>query len=246
MLITGAAGGIGSATSRAFAQAGRPVIAHDLAPREGFEESLAALSDEFGVETRAIYFDLTDPAAMKAAIQSLFKEKIYPTTLVNNAGIPHGALFQMTPISQVRKVFEVNLFAAMELTQLILKGMRRAGGGTIVNLSSNAGLDLLPGNSAYGVSKAAIAAWTKTLAAELGGNGIRVNAVAPGLTETAMSSYMQENAGRDMLESSAMGRLGNPDEIARVIVFLAGNDSSFINGQTIRIDGGGVMWVRNA
>ena len=181
---------------------------------------------------------MTDNDAMKTVIKNIFKQKINIDVLINNSGVAHGGLFQMTSISKIREIFEINLFSHMELTQLILRAMTRAQKGNIINISSISGLDLAQGNCAYGVSKAALAAWTKTLATECIKYNIRVNAIAPGLTKTNMAELMEEKAKEDMVLASAMNRLATPEEIANVALFLASEKSSFINGQIIRVDGG--------
>ena len=126
----------------------------------------------------------------------------------------------------------------MELTQLILKIMTKQHSGSIINFSSNAGIELNTGNSAYGVSKAAIIAWTKTLSKEVAPYNIRVNVIAPGPTDTEMALKMDSKALLEMINSSAMKRLAKPQEIANVALFLANDDSSFVNGQVICVDGG--------
>ena len=144
----------------------------------------------------------------------------------------------MTAISKIREVFDINLFSHMELTQLFLRYMIKNGGGSIINVASITGEDLNIGNCAYGVSKAAMIAFTKTLAAETASLGVRVNAVSPGLTETDMAAQMEENASKRMISESAMKRLAKPEEVAKMILFLATDNASFINGQIIRVDGG--------
>ena len=144
----------------------------------------------------------------------------------------------MTPISKIREVFDVNFFAHIELTQLLLRWIAKCGKGSIVNIASISGIDLKVGNCAYGVSKAAMIAFTKTLAAECGPLGVRVNAICPGLTATDMGAQMEEKAGKEMIARSAMNRLGRPEEIARTAVFLASDDASFVNGQIVSVDGG--------
>ena len=144
----------------------------------------------------------------------------------------------LTPLKKVRELFEVNLFSQMRLTQLFVKPMLLRQAGAIVNVASISGLDMKPGNSAYGVSKAALIAWTKVLATELGSSGIRVNAVAPGLTDTDGGNLMEAKARAAMLEASALKRMGTVDEIAQVVCFLAADEASFVNGQIIRVDGG--------
>lgn len=245
VFISGSSGGIGTALIEAFAKEGCCILAHARKPNESFESRISEFQYKYGTHILPIYFDMLDESNMKAEISKLYSKKIYPSVLVNNAGVAHGGLFQMTSISKIMEVFEINLFSTMRLTQLLLKGMSRVQEKkAIINVASIAGMDLLPGNSAYGVSKAAIIAWTKTLAGELGTQDIRVNAVAPGLTDTDMGAYMTKNAGKEMLVSSAMERLANPEEIAEAVVFLADNKASFVNGEVLRVDGGGVVRVR--
>ncbi len=238
VLITGARGGIGKALCKVFAQNSFNIYAHARKQDDDFEQYLAKIAKDYNVETSPLYFDMTDNDAMKTVIKNIFKQKINIDVLINNSGVAHGGLFQMTSISKIREIFEINLFSHMELTQLILRAMTRAQKGNIINISSISGLDLAQGNCAYGVSKAALAAWTKTLAAECIKYNIRVNAIAPGLTKTNMAELMEEKAKEDMVLASAMNRLATPEEIANVALFLASEKSSFINGQIIRVDGG--------
>ena len=238
-VVTGAARGIGKVLVEEFAKNGANVWACARKPSAEFEAHLQSLAKEFGVWVKPLYFDMRDAAAMKEAVKAIRAEKLPVDILVNCAGVAHGGLFQMTPVAQIKDVFEVNFFAQLELTQLILKIMLRQKSGAILNFSSIAGLDLKVGNCAYGVSKAAIAAWTKTIGSELAPYGIRVNAVAPALVQTDMAHLMEEKAAEDLIESSAMKRLARPQEIAELALFLVSDKASFLNGQTIRIDGGG-------
>ncbi len=238
VLITGAAGGLGFAFAKEFAARGCNVIAHCRAPRKGFEESLSALASENNVSVTPLYFDLSDTAALKAALSGLIKAKTKVDVLVNNAGVPHGGLFQMTKTETIRAVFEINFFAQLEITRALLRWMSKNGGGSIINIASIAGLDLNAGNCAYGVSKAALIAFTKTLAAEYGSTKVRVNAVAPGLTDTNMAAFVEDNARAQMLSDTALKRLAKPGEIAAAVLFLASDEAGFVNGQVIRVDGG--------
>lgn len=240
ILITGANRGIGRALAEEFASAGGDLIVHSRVETSAFAEDMRALADRHGVRVDRIAFDLTDVNAMKAVINSMLPVGRRIDVLVNNAGVAHGGLFQMTPMATVRDVFDINFFAQLELTQLVVRRMVRQKSGAIVNIGSIAGLDLSAGNVAYGTSKAALMAFAKTLAAEVGPLGIRVNAVAPGLTDTEMATKMEKKAGARMVENSAMRRLASVLEIARVVLFLASDAASFVNGQTIRVDGGGV------
>lgn len=240
VMITGANRGIGSAMLRAFVAKGCDVVAHARKASPEFEEKLRQIGAEYGVSVTPVYFDVTDADAMKAAVREMTKNGIQVDVLVNNAGVAHGGLFQMTSVSKVKEVFEINFFSYLTLTQLLLRPMVKRKSGCIINMASISGLDSKAGNCAYGTSKAAVIAWTRTLAAELGGAGIRVNAIAPGLTDTGMAAQMEEQAGITMVRDSAMNRLAHPEEIANVAVFLASEEASFINGQVLRVDGGAV------
>lgn len=237
VFITGTRRGIGRELVRAFAMRGASIYAHARKASEEFEAHNAELAQNYGVTIRPVYFDMTDENAMKAAVQEIMKE-MSPHILINNAGLQHGGFFMLTPLKKVRELFEVNLFSQMRLTQLFVKPMLLRQAGAIVNVASISGLDMKPGNSAYGVSKAALIAWTKVLATELGSSGIRVNAVAPGLTDTDGGNLMEAKVRAAMLEASALKRMGTVDEIAQVVCFLAADEASFVNGQIIRVDGG--------
>ena len=238
VFITGAAGGIGKALIKIFASNNYNIIAHCRKPDKEKEIYFDEIKKEYGIEIYPVYFDMTDYNAMKTSVLNLFQKKVNIDVLINNAGVAHGGLFAMTPVSKIKEVFEINLFSQMELTRLVLKIMTRKKSGSIVNISSIAGLDLAAGNSAYGVSKAALAAWTKTLAAEFTGSGIRINAVAPGLTDTRMAVKKKKKAKQEMISASAMNRLAKPEEIAQAVFFLTSDAASFINGQILRVDGG--------
>ena len=235
--ITGANRGLGRAYLEEFARNGADVIAHARTEKPEFVALCADVASRCGVKVTPVFFDMTDSVAMKDAIRSIIALKTPVNILVNNAGVPHGGFFAMTSMAKIREVFDVNLFSVMELTQLLLRYIARCGGGSIINVSSAFGLDLAAGNCAYGVSKAAVAAFTKVLAAECGVNGVRVNAVAPGLITTDITGFMDEKVKREMIDCCAMKRDGKVEEVAKTVAFLASDNASFINGEVIRIDG---------
>ena len=158
--------------------------------------------------------------------------------LVNNAGIASGALFQMTTISELRKIFEINFFSQITLTQGVAKLMARNKSGSIINITSTAAFIADPGTLAYGSSKSAFARATKSMATELGSSNIRVNAIAPSVTKTDMFDQMSHEAREKLINSSALKRAAEPKDIANVALFLASELSSFVTGQIIRADGG--------
>jgi 3-oxoacyl-[acyl-carrier protein] reductase len=168
------------------------------------------------------------------------KQKLKIDILVNNAGVAHGGLFQMTSLDTVKAVFETNFFSFMKLSQLVARPMIQRKSGAIINMASISGMELRAGNVAYGTSKAAVIALTKTMSAELAPLGIRVNAVAPGLTDTDMAKQMEESAGQAMVQASSLNRLAKPEEIANAVLFLASGDAGFVTGEVLTVDGGRV------
>jgi 3-oxoacyl-[acyl-carrier protein] reductase len=158
--------------------------------------------------------------------------------LVNNAGISYNALFQMSTIDKMIEVFNINFFSQMIFTQYIIKLMLRNKNGSIINIASSTGIDGNAGRSIYGASKAAIICATKAMSTELGENGIRVNAIAPGITQTEMISDMTEAVIKETIQQTHLKRAGNPYEIARAALFLASDISSYVTGQVLRVDGG--------
>lgn len=238
VLITGANGGIGRELVVAFAKEGANVLAHMRKEYPEFLELAKELEMNYQISVHPVYFDLSSEDEIKQGINALIKEKITVDVLVNNAGIAHGGFMQMTPLRDVRNVFDINYFATVQISQLISRWMSRHGGGSIVNLASISGLELEKGNVAYGVSKAAVIAFTRTAAKELAQQNVRMNAVAPGLTDTNMAHLMEDKAGEAMVRDTAFNRLAKPAEIADAVLFLASERASFITGQTLRVDGG--------
>lgn len=238
-LITGANRGIGFSIVECFAQQGCNIIAHSRKENDDFKIKTIEISTKYNVTIDHIYFDLQNSAEIRTALTSIIQTKIPIDILVNSAGIIHGGLFQMTPISSIRDVFNINFFGMLEITQLICKYMIRNKKGSIINIASVAGIDLSTGNCAYGTSKAAVIAFSKTLSSEMSKHGIRVNVVAPGLTDTEMAHSNEAKKEREMLPGKEpFKRMARPKEIADLVCFLASDNSSFINGEIIRIDGG--------
>lgn len=236
VFITGTRRGIGRAMVTAFAERGADIIAHARQQDQVLEDAMQTEAARQGVQIRPVYFDLADAEAMKKEVKGLLKDVI-PDVLVNNAGVVQpGSLFLMTPLKIVQEAFEINLFAQMRLTQLLLKPMLTQKSGNIINIASIAGINMKAGMTAYGSSKAALIAWTRVLAAEVGGNGIRVNAIAPGIVDT--ESVVGDKAKAAILDACVMHRIGSPEEITGVACFLASDAASFINGEIIRVDGG--------
>ncbi len=235
-IITGCNRGIGKAILEKFAENGANIFACARKDYPEFVENINALAEKYSVEITPIYFDMTDEDAMKNAVMSIRKSRRNIDILVNNAGIlADFNLFQMTPVENMRKVFEVNFFAQMKLTQYISRLMKN---GSIIFISSVVALDGSPGQIGYVGSKSALIGATKTLSIELGQFNIRVNAVAPGIIETDMGDELNQELAQDIIERSALKRRGTPIEVANTVLFLASDLSNYITGQYIRVDGG--------
>lgn len=237
-VVTGANRGIGEAIARTFAAQGASVLACMRRIEPDTLDRLAALEDAYGVSVRAIGLDLADESAVKNAVKDIAAASPRVDILVNNAGVASGSIFQMTSIAELRRLFEVNFFSQILLTQGIARLMARRGSGSIINIASTAAMIPDPGTLAYGSSKAAFARATQSMAAELGASGIRVNAIAPGVTRTDMFEQMTPAARDKLIASSALKRPAEPQDIANVAVFLASDLSSFVTGQILRVDGG--------
>jgi len=238
-VVTGAAQGIGRAAAERLAREGVNIWACELAQTPEFESDMAALAAKYGVWVKPVYFDLGDEEQVKSGARAIISEKLPIDILVNNAGIEQqGAFFQMTPMSAIRRVFDINFFGQVAFTQLITKAMCRRKSGAVVFMSSIAGMDATEGYIAYSASKAAVISAVKTMSAELAQFGVRVNAVAPSAAKTAMFASLTEKAAENTVNRSFMRRAAEPYEIANLICFLASDEASYITGQVIRADGG--------
>lgn len=238
-IITGARRGIGRATVEVFAENGANIWACARNQDETFEADMAQISMKYGVSIWPVYFDVTNEEQMKAAIHNIRKTKLPVDILVNVAGVAdESTSFTMSTMDKMKHTFEVNFFAVTMLTQYVSRIMMRQGSGSIVNITSVAGIDGSPGQYEYVGSKAAIIGGTKELAREFGQYNIRVNAVAPGMIETSMGAQIGDELKNATLQQVIMKRMGKPEEIAHVIAFLASDKASFITGQVIRVDGG--------
>jgi len=239
VIITGCSRGIGRAMLGVFAENGANVWACARNATEQFVSYCEDIARRHEVRITPVCFDLRDPAGITSAVRSIMASNLPVHALVNNAGVTLNALFQMTSMEKLREVFEINFFSQFLLTQYVVRLMVRQKGGSIVNISSSAAIDGNTGRSAYGASKAALIALTKSMAAELAEHGIRVNAVAPGITATDMvGQSMSQKVIDETVAQTKLRRIGKPDDIAHSALFLASDMSSYITGQVIRTDGG--------
>lgn len=233
-IVTGAAQGIGKAIALKLLEEGGIVYGTDI--REGSMEILASENPNF----HPLYFDVTDTIASKNAFMSIKKEQGHIDVLVNNAGVVFNRKIGMIVREETELMFRINVIAVIELTQLASRFMGRTGGGSIVNIASVTAVLGSPGQSAYSATKGAIISFTKSAAKELAPQGIRVNAVAPGIVKTERFSELYEASGDkidDRINHIALGRLGEPEDIAKAVAFLASENASYISGQILGVDG---------
>lgn len=238
VVVTGTARGIGRATCEAIAVRGGNVWATMRAPDASWEAKLGQLAQQHGVVMTPVYVDVTNPDQVKALFGEIKRSDRPLTGLVNNAGLTLNAIFQMTSDRDARALFETNVFGVMSMMQGAVRLMTKSRSGSIVNVSSTAAIDANKGRSVYGATKAAVSTLTKGAARELAPIGIRVNAVAPGITDTDMLDTMTDEVLAEIETSLDLRRRGRTDEIASAIAFLLSPRSSYLSGQTIRVDGG--------
>ena len=238
-VITGCNRGIGKTIMEVFAKNGANSWACVRQLNDQFIDHIKDLSDKYKVAITPVPFDLANEGQVKEGIKTIRSAKQPVDILVNNAGVIFTSLFQMTPVNKMKEVFEINYFSQILLTQSITKIMTRQKSGSIVNISSSAAIEGNEGRTVYAASKAALIASTKVMAKELAMYNIRVNAIAPGLTETDM---MQDSTSKEALEYTlqriCMRRIGTPEEIANVALFLSSELSTYMTGQVLRVDGG--------
>lgn len=234
-IVTGGARGIGRELAGAFAAAGAGVAIFDT---DG--DAARAAAAEIGAGAIADSVDVTDEDGVATAVEAVLGAYGQIDFLINNAGIRHVAPIAEEPVDAWRRTIDVNVNGTFICSQAVIPAMVAAGGGHIVNLASMAGELALRERAAYNTSKAAIVGLTKSIAVEVGDAGIYCNAVAPGVIETPLSApYFEDEAMVKVLrENSPMGRWGQVDEISGPVLFLCSEESSFVNGVTLFVDGG--------
>ena len=237
-LITGCNRGIGRGILEAFVQEGASVIACTRSVDEALTETYQQLAAQHGVQIYPVCMDLSDPESIKLGMKVVAELKVPIDILVNNAGIAKFRPFVMSKVDDFKEMMQVNLYAPVQISQYVVKNMLKQRKGSIINFCSVSGLDSNSGNAAYGASKAAIASLTRTMAKELAKVNIRVNAVAPGFVDTDMNKQIAADYMESILPQIALERVADVSEVANTVLFLASDESSYITGQVIRIDGG--------
>ena len=239
-VITGASGDIGKKILEEFSKEGADIYAlvRNIDDKDfiNYKENLISTNKN---KIKIVHLDLEKEETIKSSFELIKKDNIKIDILVNNAGSITNSLFQMTSLNSIKSIFEVNFFSQFLLTQTYLKLISKSKNGSIVFVSSNSSIENPVGRCAYSASKAAINSLTMTLSKEMGIKNLRVNAILPGLTDTKMAkNFTKTEAFEEYIKNVSINRIAKTSEIVNVIVFLASDKSSYINGQLIKVDGG--------
>lgn len=241
IIITGAGRGIGRAMAELFAENGAVVYANDVrlgSVEEWSEEKNQSISGKI----HPLYFNITDEAEVKNAVMSVKKAEQHIDGLVNNAGVEFNELIGMIDPDHMQKMFSVNVYGTINMLQIVSRVMgRQENGGSIVNITSMTALRGNKGQLVYSATKGAVISLTKSAAKELAPKKIRVNAIAPGLTNTEMMKQANQDKLQSRIDNICMGRLAEPIDIAKACMFMLSDLSDYVSGQVLAVDGCTIM-----
>lgn len=235
-LVTGASRGIGAAIAKTLAAAGARVIG--TATSAG---GAGAITTALGSTGRGLVLDVSSDDSVSEAIRDIQDNEGAPTIVVNNAGITRDNLLMRMKTDEWDDVISTNLSGIFRVSKAVLRGMMKAKGGRIINIASVIGIMGNAGQANYGAAKAGIIGFSKSLAREVGSRNITVNVVAPGFIDTDMTSVLPEEQKAAMLAQVPLGRLGDVEDIAAAVAFLASPAGRYITGETLHVNGGMLM-----
>ncbi|MEX0605856.1 MAG: 3-oxoacyl-ACP reductase FabG [Marinobacter sp.] len=238
-LVTGATRGIGKSIAKALAEQGVQVVG--TATSEAGAESITADLKSGGFKGFGIVMDVSDPSSIEVGLKHISDKLGAPQILVNNAGITRDNLLMRMKDDDWSAVIETNLASVFRTSKAVLRGMAKARWGRIINISSVVAGMGNPGQVNYCAAKAGVEGLTRSLAKEMGNRGITANCVAPGFIDTDMTRKLDDKQRNAMMEVIPAGRLGNPDEVAAVVAFLASEAAAYVTGETIHVNGGMFM-----
>lgn len=235
-LVTGASRGIGAAIAAALAGAGARVIGTATS-----ESGASAIGNALGDHGRGLVLNIADADSVEAALKDLQAKEGAPTILVNNAGITRDNLLMRMKPEEWDEVISTNLTGVYRLCKGCLRGMMKAKQGRIINIASVIGVMGNAGQSNYAAAKAGIIGFSKSLAREIGSRNVTVNVVAPGFIDTDMTRVLPEEQRNAMLAQVPLGRLGESEDIANAVLFLASEAAAYVTGETLHVNGGMLM-----
>lgn len=238
-LVTGASRGIGKAIALALGQRGATVIG--TATSESGAEQITAYLKEAGVKGKGVALNVTAQESIDAVLDAVTKEFGAPTVLVNNAGITRDNLLMRMKDDEWDAIIDTNLKSVYRMSKACVRAMTKARKGRIISIASVVGASGNAGQTNYAAAKAGIFGFTKSLAREVGARGITVNAVAPGFIDTDMTRALADEHKDNLLKQIPLNRLGQPEEIAAAVAFLASPEAAYITGETLHVNGGMYM-----
>lgn len=237
VLVTGGSRGIGKSVALAYGAKGANVVVNYTSNPQKAEEVVAEIK-ALGVEAMAIACDVSDDAAVEAMVETIEKDFHVIDILVNNAGVTRDGLLIRMKDSDWDQVMDINLKGTYLCTKHVGKKMLKRKAGNIVNITSVVGLTGNAGQSNYSASKAGVIGFTKSIAKEFSSRQIRVNAVAPGFIATDMTEKLSQEVIDTYKKAIPLGRMGDPEDVAKAVLFLSSDQSSYMTGQIITVDGG--------
>ena len=236
VLVTGATRGIGKAIALTLGNAGATIIG--TATSKAGANNVSQILDDNKISGKGIVLDVTDNNQISSLDESIKKDFGSVDILVNNAGITKDNILLRMKEDEWEDIINTNLSSIYKMSKSVLRGMIKKRSGRIISITSVVGAMGNVGQSNYAASKAGIIGFTKSLAREVGIRGVTVNAIAPGFIETDMTNSLPKEQKEALASQIPMGRLGNADEVAQVVLFLAGDSGSYITGQTLHVNGG--------
>jgi 3-oxoacyl-[acyl-carrier protein] reductase len=238
-LITGASRGIGKAIAELLGQAGATVIG--TATTEKGADAISTYMNNAGITGQGMVLDVTDTDSVNRIIKAISTEYKRIDVLVNNAGITRDTLLMRMKEDDWNAIINTNLTSIFRLSKAVLRGMMKARSGRIISISSVVGSSGNAGQTNYSAAKAGIVGFSKSMAKEVGTRGITVNVVAPGFIDTDMTRELSDAQRNTILSNIPLNRLGQPEEIANGVLFLASDLGSYVTGETIHVNGGMYM-----
>ncbi|MEZ5452496.1 MAG: 3-oxoacyl-ACP reductase FabG [Thiothrix sp.] len=238
-LVTGASRGIGRSIAEMLGKAGATVIG--TATSEKGAEAISVYMSEAGISGKGMMLNVADKDSIDGVVKSVTSEFGTITVLVNNAGITRDNLLMRMKDEEWDDIIATNLTSIFRMSKACMRGMTKAKRGRIISISSVVGASGNPGQTNYAAAKAGLVGFSKSLAREIGSRGITVNVVAPGFIDTDMTRELSEDQRSSLLQNIPLARLGQPDEIAGAVLFLASSLGAYITGETIHVNGGMYM-----